>query len=63
MDEKSLSFKVLYFSGCPSWKQTIEDLKFVLAEKGIKADLDIVRVKSDEDCKKAKISRLAYDSR
>ena len=35
MESNSVSVEILYFSGCPSWKQTIEDLKFVLAEKGV----------------------------
>jgi hypothetical protein len=49
MNTKSLSIEVLYFSGCPSWKQTIEDLKFVLAEKKLEADIALVKVETNED--------------
>ena len=51
MASKSFSVEVLYFSGCPSWKKTIEDLKFVLAEKGVESDFKITRIESDEDAK------------
>jgi len=51
MELKSPSIEILYFSGCPSWKQTIEDLKFVLAAKGLKPDIKLTRIVSDEDAK------------
>ena len=51
MESNSVSVEVLYFSGCPSWKQTLEDLKFVLAEKGLKPDFKLTRILSDDDAK------------
>jgi hypothetical protein len=51
MELKSSSIEILYFSGCPSWKQTIEDLKVVLADKGLKPDIKLTRIVSDEDAK------------
>lgn len=54
METNSVSVEILYFSGCPSWKQTIEDLKFVLAEKGINSEIKLTRVESDDDAKAKK---------
>lgn len=51
MELKSSSIEILYFSGCPSWKQTLEDLKFVLDEKGINQDIKLTRIVSDDDAK------------
>ena len=51
MKSDSLFIEILYFSGCPSWKQTVEDLKFVLAEKGLKQDVKLTRIVSDDDAK------------
>ncbi len=54
MESNSVSVEILYFTGCPSWKQTIEDLKFVLAEKGVKPDFKLTRIESDNDAKDKK---------
>ena len=51
MGSNSLLVEILYFSGCPSWKQTIEDLKFVLAEKGLKPEIKLIKIVSDDDAK------------
>jgi len=56
MESKSVSVEILYFSGCPSWKQTLEDLKFVLAEKGLNSDIKLTRIVSDDDAKAQKFS-------
>ena len=54
MQTNSVSVEILYFSGCPSWKQTIENLKFVLAEKGVESVLKLTRIQSNEDAKDKK---------
>jgi len=54
MESDSLFIEILYFSGCPSWKQTIDDLKFVLAEKELKPDFKLIKIVSDDDAKAQK---------
>jgi len=54
MGSNSVKVEVLYFSGCPSWKQTVEDLKSVLAEKGVNPDFKLIRIESDVDAKSKK---------
>lgn len=38
----------LYFEGCPSYKQALENLRTVLQEEGIKAELELINVDSPE---------------
>ena len=52
MESDFLLVEILYFSGCPSWKQTIDDLKFVLTEKGFKPEIKLIKIVSDDDAKK-----------
>ena len=52
MSSNNYSIEVLYFSGCPSWRQTTKDLNIVLDKLGIVADIAIIKVASDEDAKK-----------
>jgi hypothetical protein len=54
MKPNSFLVEVLYFSGCPSWKKTVEDLNSIFTEKGVEPDIKLVKVETDEDAKKNK---------
>ena len=54
MESDTMLIEMLYFSGCPSWEQTIDDLKSVLLEKGFKPEIKLLKIESDEDAKKQK---------
>jgi len=41
--------RVLFFEGCPSYKQAIDNLRGALAETKINADIELIRVNSDEE--------------
>ncbi len=49
MDLNNFSIEVLYFSDCPSWKETIKDLNVVLDEMGLTADIDLIKVETNKD--------------
>ncbi|MFQ5584662.1 MAG: hypothetical protein ACE5GL_09530 [Calditrichia bacterium] len=38
----------LYFDGCPSWKEALANLKKVLQEEHIEAELELINVDSPE---------------
>ena len=41
--------EILYFYGCPSYKETEETVRSILAEEGIEAEVELVPVNTDED--------------
>jgi hypothetical protein len=43
-----MKVELLWWDGCPSHPETLEDLKRVLREEGLQADVDLVEVESDE---------------
>ncbi len=45
---------VLYFEGCPSWKDAIENLKAALSAEGVEADIRPARVANDEEAARLK---------
>jgi len=45
---------VLYFDGCPSWKNALENLKLVLKAENREAEINLVLVESDEEALKKK---------
>ncbi|MDR5683662.1 MAG: DUF2703 domain-containing protein [Armatimonadota bacterium] len=47
-----LEVTFLYFDGCPSHAQALERLRRVLAEVGVQADVEIVRVETDEQAER-----------
>lgn len=42
-----MKIDVLYFDGCPSWPQGLENLKTALAAEKIDAEINLVKVESD----------------
>ncbi len=45
---------VLYFEGCPSWKDAIGNLKASLDAEGLESDIRLVKVADDEDAARLK---------
>jgi hypothetical protein len=43
--------ELLWWDGCPSYSETLEDLKRVLAEEGVEAEVDLVEVETDEQAR------------
>lgn len=41
-----MKVQLLYFEGCPSYRHALENLKAVLSEQGINADVEMVHVNS-----------------
>lgn len=44
-----MKIELLYFEGCPSYKQALQNLKEVLAEEGIDATVELVEIRSPEE--------------
>ena len=44
-----MKVRVLFFEGCPSYKQAIDNLRGVLAETKINADIELITVSSDDE--------------
>ena len=40
--------ELLWWEGCPSYPETLEDLTRVLRDEGVDAEVDLVEVESDE---------------
>jgi hypothetical protein len=49
-----MKIDLLYFDDCPSWKQGLENFQSVLASEKIIAEVNLIRVESDEDAAKEK---------
>ena len=43
-----MKVELLWWEGCPSYAETLEDLRRVLREEGVEAHVDLVEVESDE---------------
>jgi hypothetical protein len=43
-----MRIELLYFDGCPTYRNAEEDLRRVLAEEGVEAEVELVEVNSDE---------------
>ena len=57
MDKDSLlKIEVLYFNDCPSWKNTVKDLKLVLKELEIKKVISFIKVETHEEAIKQKFT-------
>jgi hypothetical protein len=39
--------KVLYFDGCPSWRQAVENLEAALEAEGLAAEVELVKIEED----------------
>jgi hypothetical protein len=44
--------ELLWWEGCPSTPEALEDLKRVLRDEGVEAPVEMVEVKSDEQARK-----------
>ncbi len=44
-----MKIRVLYFDGCPSYQRALENLKAVIAEDDLPAQIELVRVCSKEE--------------
>ena len=44
-----MKVRVLFFDGCPSYKTAIKNLREVLAEAKVNADIELINVGSNED--------------
>jgi hypothetical protein len=43
-----MKVELLWWEGCPSYPETLEDLTRVLREEGLDADVELVEVETDE---------------
>jgi hypothetical protein len=43
--------ELLWWEGCPSYPETLEDLQRVLAEEGVDAEVELVEVESDQQAR------------
>ena len=46
-----MKVELLWWEGCPSYPETLDDLKRVLAEEGVDAEVDLLEVESDEQAR------------
>lgn len=46
-----MKIQLLYFSGCPSYKEGLENLKQALRELGLKEDFEMINIETDEMAK------------
>jgi hypothetical protein len=44
--------ELLWWEGCPSYPETLEDLKRVLREEGVEANVELVEVETDEQARR-----------
>jgi hypothetical protein len=45
---------LLYFDGCPSWKNALDNLRVAFKEENIEAEINLVLVGNDEEAMKEK---------
>jgi hypothetical protein len=46
-----MKVELLWWEGCPSYPETLQDLERVLSEEGVAAEVDLVEVESDEQAR------------
>jgi hypothetical protein len=44
-----IKVQLLYFDGCPSWKEGLRNLEEALALENIRADIDLILIESNDD--------------
>ena len=49
-----MQIDLLYFDGCPSWEDALENLKAALAADEVQEDIQLVKVEDDEDATRLK---------
>jgi hypothetical protein len=47
-----MKVELLWWEGCPSCPETLDDLRRVLREEGVQADVDLVEVDTDEQAQR-----------
>src|SRR5918992_911473 len=47
-----MRIELLYFGGCPTYRNAAEDVRRVLAETSVEAELELVEVNSDEEARR-----------
>lgn len=46
-----MKIELLYFDGCPTYRRALQNLREVLAEEGINAPVELVKVRTPEEAK------------
>jgi hypothetical protein len=46
-----MKVELLWWEGCPSYPETLADLRRVLSDEGVEADVDLVEVETDEQAR------------
>ena len=49
-----MKIELLYFDGCPSWKNGLKNLQSALEEEGLIAPVDVIEVKDNEQASQLK---------
>jgi len=49
-----MKIDLLYFDGCPSWQQGLENLKKALAEEGIQATINLIKLEDNAQAERFK---------
>ena len=49
-----MKIDLLYFDGCPSWQEGLENLKTALEAEGLAADIRLMRVEEDVEAARLK---------
>ncbi len=47
-----MRIELLYFDGCPTYQSAEEDLRRVLVEEEVEAEVELVEVNSDEEARR-----------
>jgi hypothetical protein len=49
-----MNIELLYFKGCPSWKNALRNLKNALEIEAIQAEVDLLEVKGNQEASRLK---------
>jgi hypothetical protein len=49
-----MKIEMLYFDGCPSWKNGLKNLQSALEEEGLTVPIDVIEVKDNEQANQLK---------
>lgn len=49
-----MKIELLYFDGCPSWKNGLKNLQSALEEESLSAPIDVIEVKDNEQASQLK---------
>ena len=47
-----MRIEILYFDGCPNWRQTLEDINAVLKEHQVPAEVELTKVTSEQEAQR-----------